>query len=61
MSNILTNELCNKCGAETLTEEYYLDGYAMHCSTCGYSKEDFLTEEECDKYILSESNNKEEI
>lgn len=60
MSNIFTDLVCNKCGAETLTEEFYLDGYTEYCSSCGYLKESFLTEEEYKEYILLEENTQED-
>ena len=53
MSQILTNEWCNKCNTDNLTEEYYLDGYSKYCTKCGYLEEYFENEEE----ILTEKNN----
>lgn len=51
MSQIFTDLKCRKCNAETLTEQYYLDGYSEYCSSCEYLYEDFLTDEEYEECL----------
>ena len=56
MSQIYTDLKCGKCNLETLTEEHFLDGYTEYYSSCGYSHENFLTEEEYKECLEHEAS-----
>lgn len=66
MSNILTNEWCSKCNTDSLTEEYYIDGFVSeYCTNCGYLHEYHLEiedeeSEECFNDLKEKENDEEQ-